>query len=102
MFLGMFRLQSNYYAYTPYGDKRMNNETQIIYDPRFREKLRVARMDERYRIILETLPVVYIGSRSRLHYIVEIMSAEMKRVFETHRMSVPPWRTREALLSRWA
>lgn len=51
---------------------------------------------------MQLLPPMYVGTPSRLEALVGLLSQRVAAAFDAERRSLPPWRTREAQLSKWA
>ena len=73
-----------------------------IIDPTFRHSFEIARAADDYNHLLQLLPPVFIGSRKVLRSMIELMQAAVERSFRSKGMPIPPWRTKKAMISRWA
>lgn len=72
-----------------------------IVEPNFRDSFCVAHPTPRYAAVLEGLPAAVVIDRASLHRAVNILSREMARSFADQGEDLPPWRTPQALLSKW-
>ncbi|GAX75934.1 hypothetical protein CEUSTIGMA_g3377.t1 [Chlamydomonas eustigma] len=76
----------------------------LIIDPSFKAQfqVRAIREDSSYNALLEALPNFFIGTSPSLHTLVSIMAAGLAGAFRRCKLPLPPWRTEEALLTKWA
>lgn len=51
---------------------------------------------------VQDLPVVFVGPLRRLDAVVDLMAAEVAAVFKAAKRPLPPWRTKGAMMSKWA
>lgn len=73
----------------------------IFVDPRFREQFAVARPTNRLDAFLETVPEVFVGAAEELVRTLDVVCGEVRLAFETQGMSVPPWRRKKSVASKW-
>lgn len=76
-------------------------EERLIVDVDFQAQFEIARPTQQYEAALKVLPVVYVGSASRLQRILEIMSEAAKESLKQSDMHLPPWRTLDYMSSKW-
>ena len=77
------------------------SENMLIVDPAFRHQFDIARPSSRYKIIHKSLPNTFVGRLSDLENLVDIVVAEIRKSFEVEEMSIPPWRRKDAFMSKW-
>lgn len=80
-----------------------NNEgsERLIIDVDFRSHFEIARAVESYDKILNLLPVVYVGSLSKLKQLLKIMVEATKSSLKQNSMPLPPWRSLAYLQAKW-
>lgn len=74
---------------------------RVIIDVDFRSEFEIARSTKAYKVILQTLPYVFVGKSDRLHSIVAIASEAAKQSLKKKGLHVPPWRKLEYVRSKW-
>ncbi|GLI61758.1 hypothetical protein VaNZ11_004226, partial [Volvox africanus] len=83
------------------GREELLNEPVVV-EVRFREQFLIANPTQAYQLLLLALPVVFVGPLRRLDAVVDLMAAEVAAVFKEAKRPLPPWRTKGAMLSKWA
>jgi uncharacterized protein (TIGR01615 family) len=76
--------------------------TPILVEPKFREHFLVANTTQSYESLLQALPTIFVGTADRLEMVVSVLAHEMRLAFESQGRTLPPWRTKEAMMSKWA
>lgn len=74
---------------------------RLIIDIDFRSHFEIARAVESYDRILNSLPVIYVGSLSRLKHFLQIMVEAAKSSLKLNSMPLPPWRSLAYLQAKW-
>ncbi|RRT73808.1 hypothetical protein B296_00013526 [Ensete ventricosum] len=74
---------------------------RLIIDIDFRSHFEIARAVESYDAILSSLPVVFVGSCSRLKQILQVMADAAKFSLDLNLMPLPPWRSLAYLQAKW-
>ena len=76
----------------------------LIVEPSFREHFAIGSLyaTERYRQVLAAVPEELVAPYSQLCEMVRLVCAEMKFSFGATGNSLPPWRSVNSVLSRWA
>ncbi|GIL62263.1 hypothetical protein Vafri_16553 [Volvox africanus] len=74
----------------------------VVVEVRFREQFLIPHSTRAYQLLLLALPVVFVGPLRRLDAVVDLMAAEVAAVFKEAKRPLPPWRTKGAMLSKWA
>mmetsp|Transcript_11354 Transcript_11354/g.30959 ORF Transcript_11354/g.30959 Transcript_11354/m.30959 type:complete len:831 (+) Transcript_11354:1166-3658(+) len=77
-------------------------EEPLIVEPRFKEQFLIANPTRAYEELLQAVPISFVGNLGRLRAAVQILGSEIAEAFRQQNRSLPPWRTPEALLSKWA
>ena len=72
-----------------------------IVDPQFRDQFQLGQSSETYDAVLSVVSAEFVGSPVRLQSLANLLCAEIVEVYETHRLSLPPWRKSAAMLSKW-
>jgi hypothetical protein len=71
-------------------------------EPRFREQFVIAQPTPAYAALLEAVPACFVGTVSRLEAVATLLCEAMAAAFKQQGLPVPPWRSRQATLSKWA
>ncbi|KAF5453551.1 hypothetical protein F2P56_028448 [Juglans regia] len=74
---------------------------RLIIDIDFRSHFEIARAVESYDRILTSLPVIYVGSLTRLEQFLQIMVEAAKSSLKQNSMPLPPWRSLAYLQAKW-
>ncbi|KXZ42595.1 hypothetical protein GPECTOR_132g607 [Gonium pectorale] len=74
----------------------------LVVEVRFREQFLIANPSRDYEHLLLALPVAFVGPLRRLDAALEVVAAAVARVFRAAGRPLPPWRTKGAMLSKWA
>ncbi|XP_042509903.1 uncharacterized protein LOC122085509 [Macadamia integrifolia] len=74
---------------------------RLIIDVDFRSHFEIARAVESYDAILNSLPVVYVGSLSRLKQFLQVMVEAARSSLNQNSMPFPPWRSFAYLQAKW-
>jgi len=76
-------------------------EQIVIIDPNFRDQFVISRPTEKYEKILSFVPRIFIGDWALLFNQVLVISGEMTESFKEKKISLPPWRRQNSILSKW-
>ncbi|XP_010534499.1 PREDICTED: uncharacterized protein LOC104810030 [Tarenaya hassleriana] len=82
-------------------DTEDGQEERLIIDMDFRSHFEIARAVDSYQRILDSLPVVYVGTESRLNQFLQAMAEAAKSSLKQNSMPLPPWRSLRYLQSKW-
>ncbi|XP_043697706.1 uncharacterized protein LOC122648558 [Telopea speciosissima] len=74
---------------------------RLIIDVDFRSHFEIARAVESYDVVLNSLPVVYVGSLSRLKQFLQVMVEAARSSLNQNSMPFPPWRSFAYLQAKW-
>ncbi|KIZ07492.1 hypothetical protein MNEG_0460 [Monoraphidium neglectum] len=74
----------------------------LVVEPRFREQFVIAQPTPAYAALLEAVPACFVGTVSRLEAVATLLCEAMAAAFKQQGLPVPPWRSRQATLSKWA
>lgn len=74
---------------------------RLIIDIDFHSHFEIARAVASYDAILNSVPVVYVGSLSKLKPFLQVMVEAAKSSLRQNSMPVPPWRSLAYLQSKW-
>ncbi|KAL3838418.1 hypothetical protein ACJIZ3_023009 [Penstemon smallii] len=81
------------------------NETgttdRLIIDVDFRSHFEIARAVDSYDRILNSLPVIYVGSFTKLQQFLEVMAEAAISSLKQNSMPLPPWRSYAYLEAKW-
>ncbi|KAI6668987.1 hypothetical protein NL676_003872 [Syzygium grande] len=77
------------------------NSDRLIIDIDFQSHFEIARAVESYDRILKLLPVIYVGSLSRLSQFLQVMAEAGKFSLKQNSMPLPPWRSLAYLQAKW-
>ncbi|KAI4352130.1 hypothetical protein L6164_006411 [Bauhinia variegata] len=95
------RVPGGDYEYIDVINCNSGNSERLIIDIDFRSHFEIARAVESYDRILDSLPVVYVGSFTRLKQFLGIMAEATVTSLKQNSMHVPPWRTLTYLQAKW-
>lgn len=84
-----------------YIDVFVGSGERFIIDLDFRSHFEIARAVESYNVILKKLPVVYVGTLSRLDQLLQIMVEAARSSLKQNSMPLPPWRSLSYLKAKW-
>jgi len=84
------------------GEASYMTSTPVILDPHFRDQFDVQHPSVTYSAVMESVPDVYIGSYKRLEGLVRVLCCQMQKSFQAAQCALPPWRSVNSMLSRWA
>ncbi|KAL6616808.1 hypothetical protein ACP70R_039078 [Stipagrostis hirtigluma subsp. patula] len=88
-----------------YIDVIMNSDTtcqeRLIIDIDFRSHFEIARAVDSYGTLLNSLPVVYVGTLPRLKQFLHVMVDAAKWSLKQNSMPLPPWRSLAYLQAKW-
>lgn len=74
---------------------------RVVIDIDFRSHFEIARAVESYDRILNLLPVIYVGSLSKLKQFLQVMVEAARSSLKQNSMPLPPWRSLPYLLAKW-
>ncbi|GAB4827473.1 hypothetical protein Ancab_034356 [Ancistrocladus abbreviatus] len=74
---------------------------RLVIDIDFRSHFEIARAVESYEKILKALPVVYVGSLSKLKQFLQVMAEAARSSLKQNSMPLPPWRSLAYLQAKW-
>ncbi|KAJ4906775.1 hypothetical protein Rs2_10433 [Raphanus sativus] len=82
-------------------DTPVGQDDRLIIDIDFRSHFEIARAVDSYQRIMESLPVVYVGTVARLNQFLQVMVDAAKFSLKQNSMPLPPWRSLNYLQSKW-
>ncbi|CAO2167876.1 unnamed protein product [Urochloa humidicola] len=74
---------------------------RLIVDIDFRSHFEIARAVDSYGTLLNSLPVVYVGTLPRLKQFLHVMVDAAKWSLKQNSMPLPPWRSLPYLQAKW-
>ncbi|KZV58501.1 hypothetical protein F511_23754 [Dorcoceras hygrometricum] len=74
---------------------------RVIVDIDFRSHFEIARAVDSYDRILNSLPVIYVGSFTKLKQFLQVMVEAAKVSLKQNSMPLPPWRSYAYLQAKW-
>ncbi|XP_057506065.1 uncharacterized protein LOC130789352 [Actinidia eriantha] len=74
---------------------------RVIVDIDFRSEFEIARSTGSYKVILQSLPHIFVGRADRLHQIVSIASEAARQSLKKEGMHIPPWRKADYMRAKW-
>ncbi|KAK8549499.1 hypothetical protein V6N13_027251 [Hibiscus sabdariffa] len=77
------------------------NSERLIIDIDFQSHFEIARAVDSYDRILNSLPVVYVGSLTRLKQLLQLMVEAARTSLKQNAMPFPPWRSLAYLQAKW-
>ncbi|XP_073126012.1 uncharacterized protein [Henckelia pumila] len=79
----------------------MGSTDRLIVDIDFRSHFEIARAVDSYDKILNSLPVIYVGSYTKLKQFLQVMVEAAKFSLKQNSMPLPPWRSYAFLQAKW-
>lgn len=76
-------------------------DERLIIDIDFRSEFDIARATKAYKLVLQTLPTIFVGKPDRLEKIIGIASEAAKQSLKKKGMPFPPWRKADYVKSKW-
>ncbi|KAL1542204.1 hypothetical protein AAHA92_26331 [Salvia divinorum] len=73
----------------------------VIIDISFRSQFEIARAVDSYDRILNSLPVIYVGSFAKLKQFLQVMVEAARSSLKQNSMPLPPWRSLAYLQAKW-
>ncbi|KAK6929346.1 Protein of unknown function PDDEXK-like [Dillenia turbinata] len=77
------------------------NSERLIIDLDFRSHFEIARAVASYDAILNSLPVVFVGTLTRLKQFLQVMVEAARISLKQNSMPLPPWRSLAYLQAKW-
>lgn len=74
---------------------------RILIDVDFRSEFEIARSTKSYRALLQSLPLVFVGTADRVSQIVAVVSEAAKQSLKKKGLHFPPWRKPEYMRAKW-
>lgn len=74
---------------------------EFIVDISFKSHFAIMNPPDAYAQLLQKVPEIFAGTREMLESIASRMACEMKGAFSKIGHSVPPWREKNSVLSKW-
>lgn len=74
---------------------------RFLIDIDFRSEFEIARSTKAYRLVLQTLPYIFVGQSDRLQKIVTIVSEAATQSLKKKGMHIPPWRKTGYVKAKW-
>ncbi|KAH9617160.1 hypothetical protein KSS87_014239 [Heliosperma pusillum] len=81
--------------------KSDESSERLIIDIDFRSHFEIARAVESYDKILKSLPVVFVGTLTKLNQFLQVMADASRVSLKQNSMPLPPWRSLPYLQSKW-
>ncbi|XP_068643983.1 uncharacterized protein [Aristolochia californica] len=78
-----------------------SNTERMIIDIDFRSHFEIARAVQSYARLLKSLPVVYVGTLTKLRQYLQVMAEAARNSLEQNSMPLPPWRSLAYLQAKW-
>lgn len=82
-------------------NSHMTGPERLIIDIDFRSHFEIARAVDSYGALLDSLPVVYVGTLPRLKQFLNVMVDAAKWSLKQNSMPLPPWRSLAYLQAKW-
>ncbi|XP_057867736.2 uncharacterized protein LOC131074996 isoform X1 [Cryptomeria japonica] len=79
----------------------VNNHQRVIIDIDFQSQFTIARPVSQYEAILRLIPLIFVGSSTKLEQILQFMAEAAKVSLKQSSLIVPPWRKLEYIRAKW-
>lgn len=83
-----------------YVDVIVNGE-RLLVDVDFRSEFEIARSTKGYRVVLQSLPSIFVGTADRLRQIVAVVSEAARVSLKKKGLHIPPWRKPDYMAAKW-
>ncbi|KAK2659301.1 hypothetical protein Ddye_005834 [Dipteronia dyeriana] len=105
----VFRFTGNYeYIEVTVVDKggdgvheKEKSPTRLIVDMEFRSQFEVARPTRAYKELINTLPVIFVGTEEKLNKILCLLCPASNQSLKEKGLHIPPWRSDIYMQSKW-
>ncbi|XP_008775235.1 uncharacterized protein LOC103695641 [Phoenix dactylifera] len=74
---------------------------RLLVDVDFRSEFEIARSTKTYRVVLQSLPSVFVGKEDRLQQIVSVACEAARQSLKKKGLHFPPWRKLEYMRAKW-
>lgn len=74
---------------------------RLLIDIDFRSEFELVRTTKVYRLVLQTLPIIFVGKTDRLKKIIPVICEAAAQSLKKKNMPVPPWRKTEYMKAKW-
>lgn len=74
---------------------------EIIVEPNFAAQFQVARPTQKFKKIVDMIPLEFVGSMDRLLQVADFLATKALESLRASGLNVPPWRERDGMLSKW-
>ncbi|TXG53114.1 hypothetical protein EZV62_022283 [Acer yangbiense] len=75
--------------------------TRLIVDMEFRSQFEVARPTRGYKELINTLPVIFVGTEEKLNKIICLLCPASNQSLKEKGLHIPPWRSDTYMQSKW-
>ncbi|KAJ9697473.1 hypothetical protein PVL29_009337 [Vitis rotundifolia] len=79
----------------------LRSEKRYIVDLDFAGEFEIARPTDQYKLLIQTLPRVFIGKSEDLKKIVKLTCDAAKRSLKSRGLHLPPWRKNRYMQNKW-
>ncbi|KAG0450416.1 hypothetical protein HPP92_026704 [Vanilla planifolia] len=80
---------------------KVGSSDRLIIDIDLRSHFEIARAVESYNAVMNSLPIIFVGSMAKLNQLLQIMVDAAKYSLNQHSMPLPPWRSLPYLQAKW-
>ncbi|KAM7253106.1 hypothetical protein ACFE04_025724 [Oxalis oulophora] len=84
-----------------YIDIILEDQKRVIVDMDFNSQFELARPTEFYKELINTLPVIFVGSEDKLNKVISLLCSAAKQSFKENDLHFPPWRKSNYMQSKW-
>ncbi|CAH9074570.1 unnamed protein product [Cuscuta europaea] len=78
-----------------------NESNRYIVDLEFSSEFEIARPTDRFELLVQSLPKVFVGKCEDLRKILRLMSEAARRSLKSRGLHLPPWRKRRFMMNKW-
>ena len=74
---------------------------RVVVDMEFRSQFELARPTVTYKEMINSLPLIFVGTEEKLNRIIPLLCSAAKTSLKENGLHVPPWRKPAYMQSKW-
>ncbi|CAK9145737.1 unnamed protein product [Ilex paraguariensis] len=82
-------------------DETGGKPTRLIVEMDFRSQFQLARPTTPYSNLLNSLPLIFVGTEEKLNQIISLLCSAAKQSLKEKGLHIPPWRRTNYMQSKW-
>lgn len=77
------------------------DKPRLIVDMDFKSQFEVARPTKAYKELIDTLPLIFIGTEEKVKKMLSLLCPAGKKSLKEKGLHIPPWRSASYMQSKW-